>query len=259
MGDSEIIIFITFITLISLAFIIVIVMLVLRYRKRKLLYDYEQQLARETHRMELLNVKTEVQSETMHQIGIEIHDSIAQKLTLASLHIQRTEHEYSHLPIRDALLQSSELINESLDDLRLLSRRLQMQIGTQTDLVQNIRAEANKVRQLKICDVLFESDRSSIMVDNQIGLTIQRLVQELIQNSLKHAGCACIHIRLETGDHELKLTVQDDGRGFDYQEMLESPGMGLKNIDKRAAIIGAKIQFDTKPNEGTRFVLILPQ
>ena len=259
MGDSEIIIFITFITLISLAFIIVIVMLVLRYRKRKLLYEHEQQLAKETHRMELLNVKTEVQSETMHQIGIEIHDSIAQKLTLASLHILRTEHEYNHFPIREALLQSSELINESLDDLRLLSRRLQMQIGAQTDLVENLRAEANKVRQLKICDVLFDTDRSSIMVDNQIGLTIQRLVQELIQNSLKHAGCSCIHIRLEAGDHELKMMVQDDGKGFQYHEKIDSPGMGLKNIEKRAALIGAITRFDSKPNEGTRFTLTLAQ
>lgn len=259
MGETEIIIFIALISLVILAFIIVTVALVLQYRKRKISYDLEKKIADELHKAELLHVKMEVQEETMQHIGIEIHDSISQKLTLASLHLQHTEYENKFRELNDTLILSSSLINESLDDLRLLSRRLLKQTEEQIDIVYTLKGECERVQQLKICHVHFESDCSGLSFAASTAHTLLRIVQELIQNSLKHASCKNINVSIQNSETEFILTVVDDGIGFNMQEPLTGTGIGLKNIRKRAALISAALSMDSKPGNGTFIKITLPQ
>lgn len=259
MGETEIIIFIALISLTIVAFIIVIVALVLQYRKRKVVYEHEKQLTDELHKAELLNIKMEVQEETMQRIGIEIHDSISQKLTLASLHLQQTEYENKYQELNNTLILGSSLINESLDELRLLSRRLLKQPGEQIDIVNILTLECQRVLQLHICYISIQSDCSSISMDTEIAHTILRIVQELIQNCLKHAACRKILIDIQNKDTPFTLALSDDGVGFNMAAAEKGSGIGLKSIKKRAGIIGAAIIVASEPGKGTHIKLTLSQ
>jgi signal transduction histidine kinase len=259
MGETEIIVFIALISLTILAFVIVTVALVFQYRKRKIIYEHEKKVADELHKAELLNVKMEVQEETMQHIGIEIHDSVAQKLTLASLHLQQTEYENKFQELNHTLILSSNLINESLDDLRLLSRRLLKQAEEQIDVVYTLQTECDRVAQLKICNVNFNSDCSGISMNTAVVHTLLRIVQELIQNSLKHSGCKHICVSIQNKDMPFTLKVSDDGKGYDMENAGKSAGVGLKNIQKRAGIIDGAIEQHSEPGKGTHIKLTLLQ
>lgn len=258
MGDSEILIFISVFSLIIIAFVIVMVVLVLQYRRRKFIYEHEQKMASEMHKAELLNVKAEAQAVTMNHIGIELHDSIAQKLTLASLHIQKTEYENKHLPISEALVLSNTLINETLDEIRLLSRKLTKHAEEQKDIVQVLQSECDRVKSFKTHEIKFKTDIKGLEIDTQLAHTLLRIVQELIQNSLKHSSCKCISVSIESNNKPLELTVTDDGNGFDYNDSYEFSGIGLKNIQKRANMIGAKTIIKSSRGNGFYFQCILP-
>ncbi len=259
MGETEIIIFIALVSLAIIAFVVMTIALLLQYRKKKMAYENEKKQTEALHQTELLNVKLEVQDETMQHIGIEIHDSVAEKLTLASLHLQHAEYENKYPGLNEILMLSSSLINESLDELRLLSRRLLKQGDEQTDIVQSLQRECNRVAQLKICLVHFISDCSSIMMDTKVANTLLRIVQESIQNSMKHAHCNNISITLANRHGPFTLTISDDGIGFDAVVADQSQGFGLKSIKKRAGIIGAELIQTSSPNNGTCTKVILTQ
>ncbi len=93
MGKAEITIFIILINAILLIFIIGIIIFIFQYRKRKILHQKEKGIMEEKHRIELLNTQLEIQQQTMQFIGREIHDSVTQKLTLASIYTQHLEFE----------------------------------------------------------------------------------------------------------------------------------------------------------------------
>lgn len=257
MGETEIIAFISLISLGIIAFIVVTVALVMQYRKRRLLYDQEKKATSEQHKNELLNVQVEVQEETMQHIGVEIHDSIAQKLTLASLHLQQIEYENKYPDLNQTLIVSSTLINESLDDLRLLSRRLLKHSEEKADIVAILQRECERVKQLQLCRVQFEADAQGAIMETQVANTLLRIVQEFVQNSLKHSGCKHIYLALKTKSEPFMLTVSDDGRGFNINE--PSNGIGLNSIRKRAGIIGATLKQESTPGNGASISLTLPK
>jgi signal transduction histidine kinase len=256
MGETEIIIFIALVSLAIIAFVVMTVALLLQYRKKKMAYEHDKQETEALHKTELLNVKLEVQQETMQHIGVEIHDSIAEKLTLASLHLQHTEYLNKYPGLKDMLILSSSLINESLDELRLLSRRLLKHGDGQTDIVQSLQIECNRVAQLKLCAVHFASDCATINLDTKVANTILRIVQESIQNSLKHARCQNISVSIQHKQPPFTLCIQDDGIGFDLDAAALSQGIGLKSIKKRAAIIGANLLHESSPGNGSRIKMI---
>jgi len=86
---------------------------------------------------------------------------------------------------------------------------------------------------------------------------ILRIMQESLQNSLKHAACTEIRVFLQNEENGLTVGSFDNGRGFTMNGKINA-GIGLKNIKKRAEIIGANLSIDSKPGEGTRMRLFIP-
>jgi signal transduction histidine kinase len=157
------------------------------------------------------------------------------------------------------LILTSTLINESLDELRLLSHRLLKQADERTDIVPLLQRESSRIAQLKICSVHFVTDCTSINMDTKLANTLLRIVQESIQNSLKHAQCKNISIGIESKQGPFTLCINDDGIGFDMAAAHQSSGIGLKSIKKRAGIIGAELVQISNPGKGTSTKVIFTQ
>src|SRR5436190_11329133 len=124
MGQTEIKIYVALIGAIVLVFIIGIILFIFQYRKRKLVYEKEKALIERQHKLELLNNQLLIQQQTMQFIGSEIHDSVTQKLTLASIYSQKLEYENKHPDLLEKLGRISSIINDSLSELRDLARTL---------------------------------------------------------------------------------------------------------------------------------------
>ena len=94
-------------------------------------------------------------------------------------------------------------------------------------------------------------------VDQTTELIIYRVVNELLNNTIKHASAQHVNILLEVKDTMLSLTYEDDGIGFDFEKMLDDPrtGMGLKNILSRVKSVDGIIQADKAIEKGFRIVI----
>lgn len=257
MGQAELIIFLILSNLIIAIFIAGIFIFIHQYRKRKQLHEEEKTDIERRHRVDLLDNQVQVQQQTMQFIGQEIHDSVSQKLTLASIYAQKLEFENQYPALIQNLSKISSIINDSLAELKDLSRALADHHFQNSNLHNLLRAECKRINDSGVCRVTLAN-----WGDAKMSVTVKRLLlrilQEFLQNSLKHSACTHITISLNQIERGLSLQAKDNGKGFD-REKTTSNGIGLANMKRRAQMIGGEIDLKSSPGEGTTLNLFIPR
>ena len=87
---------------------------------------------------------------------------------------------------------------------------------------------------------------------------IYRLVEEIISNIRKHAEAKTILIQLLVYEREIKLIIEDDGKGFNYEIAQSKAGLGLKSINSRVEFLDGQINWDSQPEKGTTISINIP-
>ncbi|MGB1040812.1 MAG: sensor histidine kinase, partial [Flavobacteriales bacterium] len=91
----------------------------------------------------------------------------------------------------------------------------------------------------------------------QTKTVLVRVVQEFIQNSLKHANCETIKVSMQMKEEDIVLDISDDGKGFDINKKVS--GIGLKNIKKRVELIRGQVELKSELNIGTKLRIKIPK
>jgi len=257
MGERGIIILIVLFNIIFIAFISAIVIFVRQYRIKKREHVAEIHDIDEVHKKDLLETEIEIQTQTMKHIGREIHDNIGQKLTLASLYTQQLAFENKAPHINENIETISEIINQSLTELRELSKSLTDNNIAKASIFQLVENECKKINDLKKCKVHFRCDAQIDIESYSIKSILFRITQEFLQNSIKHSQCKNIEVALGQTAYHLQLNLEDDGKGFDVDK-LNSKGIGLKNIEKRTEMIGGNFKLESGHLQGTKLTIEIP-
>jgi signal transduction histidine kinase len=191
----------------------------------------------------------------MQFIGNEIHDSVAQKLTLATLYARNMEYINKEPETADKLASISTIINDSLDELRELSRTLSNYDIRDKALDELLSLECKKVNATGLCRIEFEFD-SGIQMSFIVKSSLLRVIQEFIQNSIKHAECNLLKINVCKKQDGLSVIVSDNGKGFDTNDP-QSGGIGLNNMKRRIQLIGGTFNLQSQPGQGTSLQLFV--
>ncbi len=256
MGETEYIISIIIFNLFFIFFIVAIFIFVRQYRIKKKEHNtmlYNQQIE---HQKELLSTQIEIQYQTMQHIGREIHDNIGQKLTLASLYTQQLAYENKAPLINESIDNISKIINSSLSELRQLSKSLTDNKIENLSVVDLLFEEVNKVNELQKCELTFNKIANQIAIPYQTKSILVRISQEFIQNSIKHANCSSILLDLYGTTSNLKLTLKDNGNGFNTNNKTGT-GIGLNNMKKRTEMIGGTFNLESDKT-GTKLYIEIP-
>jgi signal transduction histidine kinase len=248
--ESEIIIFIILSGVLAVLFIAGTVFFLLQFQKKKIRYEKDKQLLHQQHQQALLSSQLEVQAQTMQDIGRDIHDNVGQKLTLASLYAQQLDNLNEYPQIKDRMGSIVTIINESLAELRSLSKNLTSTHIAETPLKELLRHE---------CDKVSATMKETGLLSVTVKTIVLRIVQEFFQNSLKHAGGSKLQLQLKKNAEGLSLLLKDDGKGFATGETASDTGIGLQNMRQRAEIIGARLILQSAPGQGTQLELIIPE
>jgi signal transduction histidine kinase len=257
MGKDQVIIIIILFNLFFILFIVGIVIFIRQYKLKKKEHNVMLQNQTEAHQKELLSTQIEIQRQTMQHIGREIHDNVGQKLTLASLYTQQLAFENKAPYINDNIENISKIINDSLSELRELSKTLTDNTIESNTIYQLISSEVKKVKDLNLCqiDLVFNVNKSDIPYSQKTIL--YRISQEFIQNSIKHSNCKLIHLELIINLNNVQLILQDDGIGFD-KNAIQSNGIGLSNMKKRVELVGGNFDLQSNTTYGTKIIVSLP-
>jgi len=238
-----------------------IILFVIIYQKKQRLFFQEKQHMQSTFQNTLLQTRLEIQEETFKTISQEIHDNIGQSLSFVKLNLNTID---DRVPpdIKEKLLESKDLLSKSIQDLRDIARSLN------PDFISEIGLHAAIEQQLLLLEKTGQYKTSFVISgefyknNNQRELVVFRIVQELLNNIVKHAEASEVNILMHYKAEQLEITVQDNGKGFNTSAMQSTEnnnGLGLRNMLNRMTLINGFITINSKPNEGTTAIIELPK
>lgn len=237
--------------LVMTAFVIILLM---AYKKRDRSHVMEKKRLSEEFRNQLLQSQIEVQEQTFQQIGKELHDNVGQLLSTSRMLIGLAERSLETPP--DALLTANATIGEAISEIRSLSKSLDKDWLEQFDFVQNLKTEVTRINAGNVMQASF-SGAQILNISSSKRIILFRIVQEAIQNAVKHSGCKNIKIMVSNENGNVGIVIQDDGKGFEYQDV--KMGMGLSNIRHRTGLLNGSVQYNSARGKGTSIVITIPE
>ncbi|NII29832.1 PAS domain-containing protein [Pseudoflavitalea sp. X16] len=199
------------------------------------------------HKDELAQSVLQAEEAERKKLGEELHDNINQLLGVVKLYIQ---HALVNPKMREELLRkSSGYITQTIEEIRGLSRSLLPPALNEQSLLESLYQLIDDIQQAK--EIHFKVEHAgfdeSRVPDNK-QLVIYRIIQEQLNNVLKHANATTVVIRLAHYNDRVQLTVQDNGAGFD--PLQSKPGMGLNNIRNRIEVFNGEMEILSAPGNG---------
>jgi two-component system NarL family sensor kinase len=232
-----------------------IVSILFLYQRRQHRQEQELEMVKDKYEREALRSQLEIQENTFKMIGQELHDNIGQmlsvvKLTLAVLPLPKDHDAYE--PIQS----SRQVLNKAMMDLADLTKSLHTDRIAQIGLAESIQFELENLRRTGLLDVDFSISGLEEQMNEQTSIFLFRIFQENMNNILKHAKATQVQVSLAyTDDNRFIMKITDNGIGFNVAEKKNSAsstaGVGLKSIFNRAKLIGADIDMQSEPGQGT--------
>lgn len=242
----------TIVFLILATFIVVFTVV---FQRRQMENLREKQTMKAQYEQATLQAQIEIQNQTLQTVGAELHDDVGQILSVVKLHLNTLEEENQQTDIQSYIEQSNKLVGQAIESLRALSKSLDGFVVNDFGLVQSIGHELKRLEQTKrfTTSISVEGELVSLGYDAEIILF--RIVQETLNNAIKHARATHISVLVRYSPANFKLEISDNGKGFEYAEVarnpLEKTGAGLRNMQRRATLIGSVCTFDSRPGHGT--------
>ena len=194
----------------------------------------------------------EISGREQQRIGQELHDGLGSHLTGLALLCQSLARrlDKGKLIKKEEMEEVAHLAQDGSQQARLLARGLNPVKLTDQGLQAALQELAVNVQKLSGTPVLFESDADVPPLSSESTLHLYRIVQEAVNNALKHANAQHIWIRLAYKQNKITLTIRDDGVGL--PETLEAAeGIGCRVMQFRARMIGATFRLQNAPGGGT--------
>ena len=160
---------------------------------------------------------------------------------------------------QDSFHTNIEKLNDSISEIRNISHSMASDSLLQYGLENSLRDYCRNISQPGELNISFNSlNTSDILLNNEVVFHIFRIVQELLQNIIKHSNAVNALVQLSYNNKVLYLNVEDDGKGFDLNYISKNKGMGLKNIESRIKILKGTIDFKSASNQGTSVMIEIP-
>ena len=239
----------------TLAVFTMLFFIVFLNKKRKLLIEKEQLKA--DYEKTILQTQVEIQEQTFSSISQEIHDNVGQILSLVKVQLnimdEREEKD------RGMLADAKENISKAMTDLRDIAKGLSSDRIRIVGLAAAVQQELQRINRLGGVYITLQEQGQEKQLEPQKQLILFRVIQECLQNIMKHAAADTVTIRFDHSQDFFKISISDNGKGFNFKkERLQHGGLGLQNIFKRLELIGGAADIQSVLKKGTTIKLTIP-
>lgn len=230
-------------------------------QRKKLKYHQDMQNLREAQQNQLIEAAVRSEEIERHRIAEALHDEVGAILSSSKLHLEGIK--IISLDERDKQLyvKGKELLDEGIQKVRGISHNLHSNILKEFGLNEAIQHFMATITQGTLIKATTSLDENYSTQNPENDISIYRMVQELINNILKHAHAKEIEINSTYIDNQLVLTMLHDGNGLSQQQFEEyrykKEGLGLKNIMNRIILLKGEILF-SNATDGSRIIIHIP-
>ncbi|MFV8367733.1 sensor histidine kinase [Flavobacterium sp. XS1P27] len=241
-----------------IAFLLMGLVLILFFyfsRKKIIQKEFEKKDLEIQYQKELLSSVIITQEEERKRIAQDLHDDISSKLNIVSLnsHLLTTP----NLTETEVVEITNNIINltaKALDNSRKIAHGLLPPVLDKFGLHAGVEELCLEFSSSKAVKVNYENKTVFDIIDNDKHLHVFRILQELMNNSLRHGKASIISIIFEKKDEKNWCFYTDDGIGFEMKSDENKKGLGMKNIESRIAFLNGKMTLDSAINKGISVV-----
>jgi signal transduction histidine kinase len=190
--------------------------------------------------------------EERSRLARELHDSVTQSLyslTLLAGGGQRLARAGKLANVEEYLVDLGGIAQQALKEMRLLVYQLRPAILEQEGLVGALQQRLDAVERRSSIETRLLVDET-LVLPTVVEEGLYRIIQEALNNTLKHASASYVTVRIYVQQGQVNLEVIDNGRGFDYDNMSYTGGLGLVSMKERAEKLGGSFTILSKPGEG---------
>jgi two-component system sensor histidine kinase UhpB len=204
------------------------------------------------------------QEEERRAIAQSLHDDTGQALSMLVIDLDRMDERISprQKELKKQVSEARSLAANSLGELRRILSGLRPAILDDLGLVPAIRWFARDCLEKEGIHVVFKAPGAPLKLPSAVATTLFRVVQEAINNIVRHADAKSVTIVLQPNGETVRLRVEDDGRGFNpgraSRDAVELQHLGLLGIRERAELLGGSVQIESAPESGTRVEVSIP-
>jgi len=243
-------------TAVLLVMAVFIIIFVAYYQQKQA----QQQLALKElqgqHRRELMAATFRGQEEERKRLAEDLHDGIGTMLSVTKMSLNQLERQMNGDATMRTSLQVQKtraMIDETMTNVRRISRDLVPTTLERFGLLPALEELADRATDGEL-QVHLDCPESIADLPPALTLMLYRIGQELVNNAIRHARARHITIQLYCVSNEIRMSVLDDGVGFDFDAIMEDKlgGLGLRNIESRLSVMNGHATFDVAPGRGSR-------
>ena len=193
------------------------------------------------------------QEEERSRLARELHDDLAQRLAVFAINVGRLQQQLVDppIPVQEELCEMKKDIVKISQDVHNLSRQLHPSILDDLGLIKAVESECTNFSRREGIELVFNHEKIPTVIPKDISLSLYRIIQEALSNISKHACAEHISVSLKHIGHDVFLSVQDDGIGYDSAEVKEKPGLGFSSMRERASLMHGEFSISSQPERGT--------
>lgn len=217
---------------------------------RKLLLQQRQQAARDMLKAEELE---------RQRIARELHDGLGQMFSTVKMNLSGIADrvKLSNETERSLLHKTLLLVDESCKEVRTIAHQMMPNVLLRMGLSSAVQEFIDKIDDASL-QIRLETYGLNQPLDAQLESVLYRVIQECVNNVIKHAKATNLDIQLHKDENSVTLTVEDNGVGFDMRKIDENNTAGLKSVKARIAYLGGKVDYDAAPGKGTLVAVYIP-
>lgn len=205
----------------------------------------------------IINAMIEGQEKERKELAEELHDNVASTLASANMQLDYFLKNKSRLDDADEILEkAASLIENAYKDVHDMAHQKNSGVIAQKSLLPALKDLAKNVSITNKIQIEVKSSEIKTRINNTLEIAIFRIIQELINNVVKHSHAKEAFISVTFHDGFLNLIVEDDGKGFNQTQ--KSSGMGLESIEKRIEAIEGSFEIDSTIGKGTSILIDIP-
>jgi two-component system, NarL family, sensor kinase len=236
-----------------------IVLFVVFYQKRMIVEQLKRQALEFEFQQKMMQAELESQESERRRLAADLHDSIGGMLSTIRVGLSTIGRM---LPDPQSIDETKQMLDDTISSVRRISRDLMPSTLEKFGFVHAIKELCERFQGTSKIEIQFtEHGQIPPLESQQRELMVFRIVQELLNNAVKHAQASRIDVALHLNG-KLRVSVADDGIGFNADEekndRQNGKGLGLYNIENRARLLGGVIEFERVKPRGSRITLILP-
>ena len=243
--------------LILLAITVLLSYVILQTRRKNQMLRMQEMVIEQKRKT--MDAVMQAEENERKRIAADLHDSVAHKMVVARLNLEVLE---GYLPALDQEQRHVydnifSLVDDSCAEVRNLSHSMMPQAFFKSGLTDAVKNFIDKIEN-KSLRISFAAEGPLENLDKNTEIMVYRIIQECMQNILKHADAGKVDISINLENGELDVAIEDDGVGFDKDLAEQSEGMGMRNLRSRVDFLNGKLDINSQQGRGTVIAFYIP-